>query len=91
MPLTLDGWVQVAWTVFLKQLGASHMVQLMLCLPIILPVLSGTTANSKLQVKVRQLITGGPHSQTHTHLYAVVSFAPSLIWIFSDDRDPGRD
>lgn len=53
--------VQVAATEFLMELGKSHTEQLKLCLPIIVPILTGATADSKLQVKVR---TGGgalPH------------------------------
>ena len=65
--LTLQGRVQVASTVFLTELGASHTEQLKLCLPIIVPVLSGATADSKLQVKVRHLIT------------LLVSFWPTIM------------
>lgn len=50
-----DSWVlaQVAATTFLTELGKSHTEQMKLCLPIIVPVLTGATADSKLQVKVR--------------------------------------
>lgn len=45
--------MQVAATEFLTELGKSHTEQMKLCLPIIVPVLTGATADSKLQVKVR--------------------------------------
>ena len=44
--------VQVAATAFLTELGKTHTEQLKLCLPIIVPILTGATADSKLQVKV---------------------------------------
>ena len=43
----------MAATTFLTGLGKSHTEQMKLCLPIIVPVLTGATADSKLQVKVR--------------------------------------
>ena len=48
----VDILTQVAATAFLTELGKSHTEQLKLCLPIIVPVLTGATADSKLQVKV---------------------------------------
>ena len=43
---------QVAATKFITELGAKHTEQMKLCLPLIVPVLSGAVADSKLQVKV---------------------------------------
>jgi len=45
--------VQVAATNFITELGAKHTEQMKLCLPLIVPVLSGAVADSKLQVKVQ--------------------------------------
>ena len=44
--------MQVAATKFITELGGKHTEQMKLCLPLIVPVLSGAVADSKLQVKV---------------------------------------
>jgi hypothetical protein len=45
-------FVQVAATKVITELGGKHTEQMKLCLPLIVPVLSGAVADSKLQVKV---------------------------------------
>ena len=52
---------QVAATNFITELGAKHTEQMKLCLPLIVPVLSGAVADSKLQVKV--LLLGIVHNR----------------------------
>ena len=64
--------VQVAATNFITELGAKHTEQMKLCLPLIVPVLSGAVADSKLQVKVRRTSkTISTASKTDCNLYVL--------------------
>ncbi len=74
--------MQVAATNFITELGAKHTEQMKLCLPLIVPVLSGAVADSKLQVKVPNRRPGGTKHELQLymcHAPAVSLCAPAKV------------